>query len=557
MCKIIKIKYVSPDGRRRTTERETLCFRSDGINPCLYQEVEEMTELVSSGTPSLVGDEISTPASASIPGTPLTATANYRYREPFDDAGEPSSSKSKGKRKSFGLYLDLGGKGKKSASPTSPTGRRKSDRSPHSDSSHGDADSIIAIEEDGHISPISPTRTSRFSLGPPLSMRRPRQPPPVVSQPQPPSSPLSMRTPTPAPFHRRNLTEPDATVRFDVDTEVTDRANAREALRRENRERARREDEARSRLEARRQRKQEADDRKLAEDLDAKERRDRAEDEYSRREYERLQEKDKKRRQQRAEGTAFEQKEKATHEEIEELEREIRTMREYEERKRQARKEQERSQEAQRMAKRLRDEESRIEHRLQEDLAKISRQREASTAVQLAEIEHEMARLEAELVKTQERRQARVRGEQLEQELRNYHILEDDIREMEGEKEREEQLRRIEQQMRYDRSAFDRQRYVPPPVPMPPLPPQQTQILQQASPRLTSPYEDEDYRRIVGQRVVQQERDMASARDATTGLQRTIAAAPPGSGMGRRNTVGGRDREREKVYRDVRKRYPQ
>jgi hypothetical protein len=542
MCKIIKIKYVSPDGRRRTTERKELCFRSDGINPCLYQEVSEVTELVSSGTPSLVGDDISTPATTSGPGTPLTATANYEYRVPryVDDNGESSSkSRNKGKFKTFVPYLSIGGKKSKPSSPTSPSGmRRRSDHASRSGSSNGDVDSIIGIEEDGRYSPISPTRT-RFSLGSPLSMRR-AQPPPLVSQPKPPT-PLSMRSSTPAPpYHRRTFTEPDATVRFD--TEVTDRANAREMLRRENRERSRLQDDVR--------RKQEADDRKLAEDLDAKERRERAADEFSMMEYARLQERDKRRLEKAA--AVLEKSDQATQDEIDELEKEIKEMKQQEDERRELK----RRDEARRRERLLRDEESRIEHRLQEDLAKIRRDREASNTLQLSEIQQEIDRLESELVKQQERRQARERAEQLEQEIRHHDLLAEEIRELEEERDRDAQLKRIERYM-LDRtlsspSAYDRPRYLPPAPMLPPLiaPPRESQIMRQ--PQL-SPYEDENYRRAVGERVLQQEWDMASARAATGGLQRAIA----GPGVERRSTVGGRDREREKVYRDLRKRYPQ
>ncbi|KIW06146.1 uncharacterized protein PV09_03308 [Verruconis gallopava] len=549
MCKVIRIKYVSPDGRRRTTERKELCFRSDGTNPCLHQEVSEMTELVSSGTPSLAGDEVPTPASVSMPGTPPMATAHYVYREP-NDAREPSSSKGRA-RKTFGLSLDIGSR--KSSSPNSPSRKRRSYHgSSRSASSNGDADSIIAIEEDGHISPISPLRRNRSPLGFPLSMRRVVQPPAIVSQPQPPR----LRPSTPAPsHHRRTATAPDAAVRFDddsLDTELQDRADAREALRRENRERARREDEVR--------RKQEADDRRIAEELEARERREKAEDDFSMLEYARLQERDRKRRE-RADAALAEEKSHGPSDEIDELEKEIRQMKIEEEQNRKAREDAERLEQKAEYEKKLRSEDAKIERQLQEELSKIERQREFSSKKQLLQVESELARLEFELAKIQERRQARERAEQLEQEIKHMDVLSEEIRELEEERERDEQLRRIEQRL-YNR-GYDNQRYspLPPsylprasPYPAPPrpsatrLPPtKETQVLQQ---RTTSPYEDEDYRRAVGERVLQAEQ----ARAASSSLQRAIGAGP---GLGRRNTIGGRDRDREQVYRDLRKRYPQ
>jgi len=362
-------------------------------------------------------------------------------------------------------------------------------------------------------------------------MRRARDPPPVVSQPQPPRA----RTNTPAPpSHRRNLTAPDATVRFD--TELQDRADAREALRHENRIRARREQEAR--------RKQEADDRQLAEDLDAKERREKAEDEYSMLEYARLQEKDRKRRERNA-NVVVEQESPTDGQTIESLEKEIREMKMEEQRRERAREEERIRETAARHEKRIRDQDAKIEYQLQQKLDRINRESEASNTMQLLQVQAEIERLEMELAKQQEKRSARNRAEQLEQEIKHQDLLDEEIRELQDDIEREEQLRRISRYMNDRQSeSYDRQRYLPP-APMPPPASTSQQVVHQRG--TTSPYQDADYRRARGEQVLQQER----ARAATGGLQRAIA----GPGVGRRNTNSGRD-NRDQVYSDLSKHYP-
>lgn len=535
MCKIITIRYVSPDGRRRSTERKQLCFRSDGNRPCLHAEYEEVTELVSSGTPSLIYDDIPSPVSTSIPGTPLTATAHYEVRAPA--AGE--ASKSRGKGKSFVPFLDLGRNKKKSSGASSPTTRHRSNYS-HSGSSNGDADSIIAIEEDGVIGPVTPTRGDGY-----LSMRRARQPP-LISQPQLSLPSGGLRAPAPGPFHRRTFTAPE-TVRFDVDTEVTDRANAREQLRRENRERQRLDDSVRSgdRL------RQEADDRKVAEDLARQERKDRAEDDFSRLEYDRLQEKDRLRRerQESKKDAELEGKSKETQVEIEEIEKEIREMKEQADRRKRLEAEAERRADAERQEKRVKDEERKIERRLQDQLERIRDQRSNANARQVREVQDQMDKLELELAKQQERRQARERAEHLQQEIRQHDLLAEEIREMEMERELEmgaaravSGVRRLESVYAQPREhGYDNQRYIT-------APPRSPNVIQRLS-----PFQDENYRRAVGASVLEQERNLASARTLGGRLQNTIE----GPGLGRRNTVGGRDQDREKHYRNLRRWYPE
>jgi hypothetical protein len=226
-----------------------------------------------------------------------------------------------------------------------------------------------------------------------------------------------------------------------------------------------------------------------------------------------------------------------------------------EERRRKAREDQAVRDEAARHEKRLREQDAKIEYKLQQDLNRINRQAEASNTMQLLKVQSEIERLEMELTKQQEKRQARERAERLQQEVKHEDLLVEEIRELESDIEREEHLRQVERLLS-DRQnqAYDRQRYLPPaPMPpaimpsmpaMPPMPTQQMVPQREAM----SPYEDADYRRARGQQVLEDER----ARAATGGLQRVIA----GPGVGRRNTVGGRERSREQVYRDLRKQYP-
>lgn len=371
----------------------------------------------------------------------------------------------------------------------------------------------------------------------------------MVSQPQPPR----LRTQTPAPpSHRRNITAPDPIVRFDVDNELRDRADARETLRRENRDKARQDDEVR-------RRRQEADDLQFAEGMDAqeKERREQAADQFSMLEYARLQEKDRKRRE-RYENVVHQSDTPVAGKDIEKLERDIREMKLDEERRQKAREDKAAREEVARQEKRLREQDAKIEYQLQADLDRINRQAEASSKKQLLQVQAEIERLEMQLTKQQEKRQARERAEQLQQEIKHEDLLADEIRELESDIEREDHLRKVERLLNNRQAqAYDRQRYLPPaPMPpplmpiMPPMPPMPTQQMVRQRETPMSPYEDAEYRRARGQQVLEDER----ARAATGGLQRVIAG--PLAGVGRRNTVGGRERSREQVYRDLRKQYP-
>jgi hypothetical protein len=73
-----------------------------------------------------------------------------------------------------------------------------------------------------------------------------------------------------------------------------------------------------------------------------------------------------------------------------------------------------------------------------------------------------------------------------------------------------------------------------------------------------SPYQDEHFRRVRGERVLQQERAMANARDRAVDLQRAInnnVATVPG-GLHRRNTLSGGGRQREMAHRRSMPHYP-
>jgi hypothetical protein len=76
-----------------------------------------------------------------------------------------------------------------------------------------------------------------------------------------------------------------------------------------------------------------------------------------------------------------------------------------------------------------------------------------------------------------------------------------------------------------------------------------------------SPFEDANFRRVHGERVLRQERAIANARDSAREMQRAVvsdeeAYMSGGRGLGRRNTVGGGGRARETAYRGQRRYYP-
>jgi hypothetical protein len=561
MCEITVTKYVRSDGTRHSVERKNLCYRSDGksqpldivnsktnrkysgVNPCIFQTKQELTEFV---PPSLDHNGGLSPPSTGGPGTPMmTATANYEIREPQQHYG--SSSKGKGKAKTYGLSVNTSSKRKKTSRPGS--GERLKSR-------YDDDDLIIAVEEGGRIRPVSPT-TGRSPHGSPLS--RPRRAPAIIHQTRPPLQPLDdpFRPLTTGSYHRRTSTAPGP-IDFNPDNEIFDRANARDELRRQNRDRQHREDEDRQLAEV----LQREENRKAEE----KEAREKAADEFAMRDFQRLNERDRLREEAR-------RKREAEEDHTDRRTREIKARQEREAQQKaldEARRQKEAQDEARRRQE-VRDQgrqsynQDRQERIIQEDLERRRREREQTNAMHMREIDEEVQRLDHELLIIQERSAARERALQLENDVREHDRLRDEIRQLEEEHRRETaplppqyasevsdleaELQRLNARIRarerdtassIDGSLYDEPRRVGPAPPRIPTP--RTPVsLQQASPFL-----DEEFRRRVGQQVLERERNIASQSSSLDTI-----------GLSRRNTIDGGNRSREQHYRNLRRWYPE
>jgi hypothetical protein len=542
MCEVTVVKYIHRDGRRETVEKKRLCFKSDGQNQCINTSRKEVTQVIRPATPDLTYDN--TPASMSIPGTPLTATApSYEIREP--------QSKIKGKGRVTHITLTK----KKSGSPRR---KRSSERAPRY--YEDDDDPIVAIEE--RFGPASPNRVippppPQPSFGPALSIRQPRRQSTIINQPNPPR-PATQPT---FGYHRRNSTAPDLG-NFSADNEIFNRANAREELRRENTFRRRREDE--------KHRAQVEEDRRLAEKLQKKEAEEQTMDEFSMREYRRLQAKDDARRKRDAEKLAKDEDSKRERAEVERIRKEIE---EHKQRDRlrqrteeDAREDSRRREDARLEDERQKREELRQERIIKEELEQHRRERLEATAADLRAIQHQINVLEHELQKTQLRRTARERAEALQEEIRHHNLLQEEIRQMEEQQHRDtaidtndSELRRLEADLlhlntrirererngsHYSGSDYD-------PIDGPPS--NERRNIGMGSPparvpvdvvQRRSPFQSEEYRRAIGEQVLARERNLASARAAASDLQGVMGS----SGLSRRNTIGGGNRGREQRY---------
>jgi hypothetical protein len=548
MCEITVVKYFHADGRRETVEKKRLCLKSDGQNQCIYTTRKEVNEMVTPGTPSLTYDN--SPASASIPSTPVTATApHYEIREPLRNKGKAKVSYTTTIRKK---------------SSRSPRRKRSGEKLPKY--YEDDDDPIVAIEENGRFAPTTPTRPMppqppHSAFGPALPTRQQRRQPAVINQPNPP------RPATQPSFgsHRRTSTAPDLGS-FTADNEIFNRATAREELRRENTRRRRHEDE--------RNRAQQEADRKLAEELQRKEAQEQAMDDFSMREHRRLQEKDEARRKR---DTGKPVKEDGIARERAEVERIRKEIEEHKERERRRKRleEEEREVESRREEARLEEErqkreEAREERLMEEELERHRRDHRESTAADLRAIQRQIESLENELVRTQQRRAARERAEMLQEEIRQHNLLQEEIKQMEEQQQREaliddndSELRRLEGDLRHmntriherERSSgeyeyidgphFNERRNIGMAPPRPAV-----NVVQRRS-----PFQNEEYRRAIGEQVLARERNLASARAAANDLQGVMNNS--NSGLGRRNTIGGGNRGREQRYRDLRKWYPE
>lgn len=562
MCEITVTKYVRPDGSRHSTEKKKLCDRSDGkrclfkrpipnanhslgVNPCYFQTRQELTEFV---PPNLDYHGGPSPLSTGGPGTPtMTATANYRICEPSYQQG--SNSKGKGKAKSYGLSVNTSGKRPKTSRPGSS--ERPKPRF--------EDDPIVAIEEGGRRRPVTPT-TRRSPRDSPLS--RHRRAPAIIHQQQPP--PLHQlddpfRPSSAGTYHRRTSTAPGP-IDFNPDNEIFDRANARDELRRQNRDRQRREDE----------------DHRLAEELQreenhkaaAKEAREKAADEYAMRDFQRLNERDRLREEARRKREAEDETDRQTREIKARQEREAqqKALDEAKRRKEVQDESRQRQEARDRAEVRQSYNQDRSERIIQEDLERRSREREQQSAMQMRDIDEEIQRLDHELVNIQERSAARERAIQLEKDVCEHDRLRDEIRQLEEEIRREPEflpspyasevrdleaeLQRLNTRIRarergsatssVNGSLYDEPRRV---GPVPPRTPRTPTMATPVALQQANPFQDEEYRRMVGQQVLERERSIASSLDTT--------------GVSRRNTIGGGGRVREQHYRNLRRWYPE
>jgi hypothetical protein len=208
----------------------------------------------------------------------------------------------------------------------------------------------------------------------------------------------------------------------------------------------------------------------------------------------------------------------------------------------------------------------RPEQIIQEDIDRRQRGREQANAIHMRDIDEEIQRLDHELITIQERSAARERALQLERDVREHDRLRDEIRQLEEENQQETvplppqyvseisdleaELQRLNARIRarergsatssingslYDESQ--RGGAAPPRTPTLATP----VALQEAS-----PFQDENYRRRYGQRVLERERLLASQ-----------SASLDTTSVSRRNTIGGGSRAREQHYRNLRRWYPE
>ena len=565
MCVINVKTYVHPDGRRETFEESRFCKQSDRVNPCYNhtRKVQPDVMLASNysfpASPSLINDDLPSPMSGSFPGTPVSATAGPRveFRQPLVDRTPTNRNKGKSKVLDISdITIQFGKKAKKYPS------KRRSSRYVDEDE-----DEIIAIEEDGVVSPATPTRRSGNDLPPPpppppapapsspglgspFSAARGRRPRAKIHQPDPPYPSSSSSGFPPAPgTHRRTFTapEPISMPQAHSDNEIWDRANARERLRYEERERRRAED-AQKRV-------QEEADRRFAEHLAQqdleKERRERAEDEFSALEYERLQGRDKLRRRANAQREKEDMQkhiqEQLDQAEVEQIGRQIR-----EAKKRQdcdaARRAEERAAKLAAEQRVQYQETRRREAEITARMAGLAAQTEEER--KLRQTQEELARLEDEMREARrERRIKEAREQQLIEEVHAAERLQAEIRQLEAELGG----LAVDDERGYGYEA--RLIGYPPASPSSPRRSPAVDMLASRAPP-ASPYQDPDFRRLRGTQVLEREwMRSAQAQVASQSMQRAVSD-PEFQGLVRRNTTGG-NRARDTQYRGHLRRYPQ
>ena len=334
----------------------------------------------------------------------------------------------------------------------------------------------------------------------------------------------------------------------------SDRARARENHQRQEQERRRKEE-----AERRQQEQHEA--------------RERAEDEHSWREYQRINAREGLREAQRhrlaSEGRLKNLQEQLGPEQADRVTREVRERRQ-------------RTPDAGRreaeVESRTRDEsrhdaEIRRERRLQEAVAEMTR---LTDEAELTALQLEIQRLTNEIEREREIRRQREREEEEEREERHRtEILEEEIRILQEILDLDNEQRRRDQRAQQQRSSWNGssypnyhepragyRRYFGQAYTSPSTPTSLSARMPfsggSEAVQTRNPYDDINYRRAHGVRVLQQARAEADARDRAIENQQAVNGdiAYPSEGLHRRNTFGGGGRERETAYRRSRRYYP-
>lgn len=602
MC-ITHVKtYVYPNGGRETVERLEYCNRSDGSNPCRLHTRRKYPEqpMASSSTvasPSLVDDDVTTPSSGSFPSTPPSVTSG-----PRTEIRGPSGSSGKGKAKrtinpqDYRLQFSNGKKeNRRRTDETLPRAHFADDEKSVIGGSDAAARPVTPFPRRGRGEAPSPSilrSPAPTGLGSPVSPRL-RHTPTEVHQPNPPSPSRDdvprLRHPIPS-GHRRTLTEPTVVNMFsssraenidaDVYTRPDYRARARENHQRQERER----------------RREAEDDRRRQEQTEAErlqEIRDRAEDEHSLREYIRINAREEMRNARRRTSPdadqwenleervrALQPREQGEQEQVERIAREIR------ERRERIRDDVRREAEAETRTRdqNRHDAERRMDRRLQEAISHMPRRPTEDELPTTEEIRRLANRIELERAALRQREREDELRERRRTELRRIDALEEEIRHLETELRQPPAAdtqnfpdRRAEQQQQQQQrnswndshysNYYDPRYYYQPVIGQPYIPPSTPSPYPSGWPSSGgssgaipshSPYEDPNYRRARGQRVLQQERAFANARDRAIEMHQAVnndVAVMP-TGLHRRNTLSGSGREREMGHRRPTSYYP-
>ena len=585
MCVTHVKTYVHPNGHRETFERLEYCLRSNGQSPCRsHQRRKHPDQLVASssamGSPSLVDDDDGpTSSSGSVPSTP----PQIEIREPSGQRrGSGSSAKGKAKRtinpQDYRVQFSSSRQSSRRTDEPSPRARfaddERSDATvppktpspPRRGRAETPAPSIFRTPAPtGHGSPLKPsmrrTQAEVHQSNPPS----PRSRRPVPSRPR--------RSPTESTETRGSSSSRTDSTDADVYTRPEHRARARESLQRQERERRREEEEDRRRQE-------QEEDRRSHEQAEAeREARERAEDEHSLREYNRINAREGIRLEAEARRRRFadvdqlkgleervnvllgKAREQSEQEQVGRIAREIR------ERRERIREELRREAEAETPPRdeHRHDAERRREVDLQEAVSQMSTRGTdedgAKTAEEIRRITNDIE-LQREARRQQEREEERRELRRIE--LFRIKALEDEIRHLERELRQPADAQYYSDHRPEYRNTWHGSPYyyhhhgpwhnhAPPQIPPRTLTPYPTGWPSSGNSVPIHPrylHEDPYYRRAHGERVLQQERWRANARDRVEMQQAANNnVAIMSGGLHRRNTLGGGGREREMAYR--------